>query len=118
MGSQIKKWVLGILNQREDGNYYLEDSTLSVRVSFSQLETVDTDAFFPEGSLVMCRGLHYDDCLYILDLRQPPLHARKSFIFKLNETDYFGAYTKKKMILAHPSASDKSESLLGTLNIG
>jgi hypothetical protein len=30
----------------------------------------------------------------------PPLHARKSFIFKINEgADYFGAYTKKKQML-------------------
>jgi hypothetical protein len=34
-------------------------------------------------------------------LKQPPLHARKSFIFKVNETDYFGAYTKKKELLVH-----------------
>jgi hypothetical protein len=68
IGSQVAKWVLGILNQREDGNYYLEDSTLSVKVSFSQLEKVDPDSFFSEGSLVMCRGIHHDECLYIFDL--------------------------------------------------
>ena len=34
-------------------------------------------------------------------MKQPPLHARKSFIFKVNETDYFGAYTKKKEMLVH-----------------
>lgn len=51
-------------------------------------------------------------------MKQPPLHARKSFIFKVNETDYFGAYTKKKSLLAHPTSAEKTESLLGTLNIG
>ena len=35
LGSQVQKWVLGILHQKEDGNYYLEDSTLSVKLSFS-----------------------------------------------------------------------------------
>ena len=108
IGSQVAKWVLGILNQREDGNYYLEDSTLAVKVSFSQLERVDPDSFFTEGSLVLCRGIHHDECLYILDLQQPPLHARKSFIFKVNEADYFGGYTKQKQILAQVKVSSSS----------
>ena len=43
---------------------------------------------------------------------EPPLHAKKSHIFKVNEADYFGAYTKKKMILAQPSA------IISTLNTG
>ncbi len=90
---------MGIIHQREDGNYYLEDSTYAVKVSFSQLEDVETDSFFTEGSLILCRGLHHDECFYIFDMKQPPLHARKSFIFKVNETDYFGAYTKKKELL-------------------
>lgn len=102
LGSQLPKWVLGVLNQKEDGNYYLEDNTLSVRVSFSQLERVDSDCFFTEGSVVLCRGLYYDEIFMLTDLKQPPLHARKSFTFKVNEADYFGAYTKKKTLLAHP----------------
>lgn len=40
LGSSQQKWVLGILHQKEDGNYYLEDSKLSVRVSFAELEYV------------------------------------------------------------------------------
>lgn len=36
-------------------------------------------------------------------MKQPPLHARKSFVFKLNEQDYFGAFNKQKQVLAMPS---------------
>lgn len=47
----------------------------------------------------MCCGLHQSEVFEITSLQQPPLHARKTFIFKLNEADYFGAYTKKKLML-------------------
>lgn len=69
---------------------------------------VDADAFFTEGSLVMCCGLHNNDCFYISHMRQPPLHARKSFIFKVNEADYFGAYSLKKEMLALPHSKDQT----------
>jgi hypothetical protein len=47
-------WVLGLLTQREDANYYLEDSTLSVRVSFSELKYADPDSYFTENCVLMC----------------------------------------------------------------
>ncbi|TNV81490.1 hypothetical protein FGO68_gene12645 [Halteria grandinella] len=102
LGSLHAKWVLGLLHQKEDGQYYLEDSKLSVRISFANLEQADASVFYTEGMLVMCRGLHSDDVFYIHSLRMPPLHARKSFIFKLNEADYFGAYTKQRQIMSQP----------------
>lgn len=75
---------------------------------------MDPDSFFTEGSLVLCRGIHHDECLYILDLQQPPLHARKSFIFKVNEADYFGGYTKQKQILSQVkvSSGDRQDGAL------
>ena len=41
LGSAARKWVLGIVTQKEDSNYYLEDSTLTVKISFSELEYVE-----------------------------------------------------------------------------
>jgi hypothetical protein len=35
VGKQI--WVLGLLSQKEDLSYYLEDSTYSIKVSFNEL---------------------------------------------------------------------------------
>lgn len=104
LGSRQAKWILGIIHQREDGHYYLEDSTLSTKLDFSRLETVDDSAFFTEGSLVLCRGFHNDEQLSVTDLLMPPLHAKKSSVFKVNEADYFGAYTKKKLLLTQPTA--------------
>ncbi len=64
-----------------------------MRVSFQTLEDIEMGCYYTEGSLVMCRGLHSDDVFYVQSMRQPPLHARKTFAFKVNEYDYFGAYT-------------------------
>ena len=85
LGSNQQRWVLGILHQKEDGNYYLEDDKLSVKVSFAELEYVQKDCFFTEGSLILACGLYHGDCFYLTQMKQPPLHARKSFVFKLNE---------------------------------
>jgi len=41
LGSAARKWVLGIVTQKEDSNYYLEDSTFTVKISFAELEYVE-----------------------------------------------------------------------------
>ena len=48
LGATDKKWVLGLLSQKEDSNYYIEDSTYVIRISFAELEYVEPDAFFTE----------------------------------------------------------------------
>lgn len=34
LGSEARKWVIGLITQKEDGHYHLEDTTLSVKISF------------------------------------------------------------------------------------
>jgi hypothetical protein len=34
-------WVLGYLTEKEDSNYYIEDQTFSVKISFTELEYAD-----------------------------------------------------------------------------
>lgn len=99
IGSHSSKWVLGILTQKEDANYYLEDGDMTVRVAFQDLEWVDPDSFFTESCVVLCCGTYRDDMFKLTHIMHPPLHAKKSFKFKLNEHDYFGAYTKKKTMI-------------------
>ena len=94
LGLLQKLWVLGIISQKEDGNYYLEDNTYSVRVSFAELEFVEPDAYFTEMCVVMAQGKYENGMLYLLRVMHPPLHANKSFKYTLNEQDYFGSYTK------------------------
>ena len=92
LGSSQRKWVLALIEQREDGNYYLEDNTISVKVSFAQLEYVEPDAFFTEMCILLCEGKYENGMFYLLRVLHPPLHANKSFKYKLNEQDYFGSY--------------------------
>lgn len=92
LGSTQRKWVLGLLEQREDGHYYLEDNTISVKISFAQLEYVEPDAFFTETCILLCEGKYDNGMFYLLKVFHPPLHANKAFKYKINEQDYFGSY--------------------------
>lgn len=100
MGSTAPKWVLGLITQREDAKYYLEDSTLSVKISFTELKYADPDAYFTENCIILCYGLFQNEVFMIYQLESPPLHHRKQFTFKLNESDYFGSYTRKQQLIA------------------
>jgi len=56
IGSQTRKWVYGVLTQKEDTHMYLEDSTFAVKLDFSELEYADPDSFFTENCIVLCQG--------------------------------------------------------------
>lgn len=94
LGQHEKRLVLGLICQKEDGSYYLEDSTFSVKVSFSELSYVEPDAFFTEMCIIMAEGRFESNVFFIHSVMHPPLHANKAFKFNLNEQDYFGSYTK------------------------
>jgi DNA polymerase epsilon subunit 2 len=94
LGSAERKWVLGIMTQKEDSNYYLEDSTFTVKISFAELEYVEQDAFFTEMCVILAEGKYLNGTFYLLRAMHPPLHANKKLKFQLNEQDYFGSYTK------------------------
>ena len=100
LGANQAKWVLGILTLHEDSEYYLEDYRHTVKISFTELEYADPEVFFTENSILMCCGIYHNETFFITHMKMPPLHAQKSLSFKLNEKDYFGAYTKKQHMLA------------------
>jgi len=77
LGSNERKIVLGILCQKEDGYFYFEDSTYTVKVSFAELEWVEPDAFFTEMCVIMAEGKYENDMFYLLRVKHPPLHANK-----------------------------------------
>ncbi len=53
VGKSRQLWVFGILTQKEDTHYYLEDSTSTVKVVFTDLEYADPDAFFTENCVLL-----------------------------------------------------------------
>lgn len=49
VGQTERIYVLGILTQREDTHFYLEDSTYSIRLGFTDLQYADPECFFTEN---------------------------------------------------------------------
>jgi DNA polymerase epsilon subunit 2 len=74
LGDNTRKWVLGIISQKEDGFYYIEDGTTDIKITFAELEWVEPDAFFTEMCVVMAEGKYDNGMFYILRVMHPPLH--------------------------------------------
>lgn len=85
LGSSEPKLVFGIINQKEDGHYYLEDSTYTMKINFSNLEYVEPDAYFTETCVILAEGKHENGMFYLQKVMHPPLHANKKLKFHLNE---------------------------------
>ena len=102
MGQTQRIYVLGILTQREDTHFYLEDNTYSIRVSFSDLQYADPDCFFTENQILLCKGNYVGEMFQLTSIEQPPLYSHKTreITFKVNQSDYFGAYSKLHRELA------------------
>jgi hypothetical protein len=94
LGSNETKWVVGLISMKEDGHYYLEDTTYDVKISFAELTWVEPDAYFTEMSVVMAQGRYHNAMFYISRVQHPPLFQNKAFKFQQNESDYFGSYVK------------------------
>lgn len=107
VGQAEQIYVLGILTQREDTHYYLEDSTYSIRLSFSDLQYADPTCFYTENQVLLCKGSYKGDMFHIVSIEQPPLYSSKAreITFKVNQSDYFGAYSKLHRELAAQSVS-------------
>jgi hypothetical protein len=58
VGSTSRIWVYGVIVQKEDTFFYLEDSTFVIKLSFTELEYVDPDAFFTENCIVLVQGYY------------------------------------------------------------
>ena len=65
IGSSLIKWVLAIITQKEDGQYYLEDSTYTVKMSFTDIKYVQPDAFFTENCIVLANGVFKNGIFYL-----------------------------------------------------
>ena len=87
-------WVVGILTQREDTHFYLEDDSISIRVRLDELDYVDPNCYITENQVLLCNGVYKDEKFVVRMIEQPPLHGNKSLRFKVHESDYFGAYGK------------------------
>ena len=96
VGQSEKIYILGVLTQREDTHFYLEDGTYSIKVNFNELKYADPDCFFTENMVLLCKGEYKDGKFYPVSVEQPPIYSLKAreLNFKVNKNDYFGAYSK------------------------
>jgi DNA polymerase epsilon subunit 2 len=58
LGREKAIWVFGILTQKEDTHYYIEDNTYSIKVNFAGCEYADPEAFFTENCVLMFKGYY------------------------------------------------------------
>jgi hypothetical protein len=97
LGKKNRLTVLGILTQKEDTFYYLEDHTYTIKLSFAELEQADPDAFFTENCVLLCEGFYSNETFMVKSIEHPPLHQHKSLRFKVHDQDYFGCYNKLRL---------------------
>lgn len=76
--------VLGILIQVEEGQYYLEDPTGLVLVSFANAVAVD-DFFVTEHSILLVEATFQDEILYVNRIGPPFLEQRKKTLQLLQQ---------------------------------
>ena len=113
VGQTESIYILGILTQREDTHYYIEDSTFSIRIAFTDLQYADPECFFTENQVLLCKGTFKGEMFYPVSIEQPPIYSHKlrDIHFKVNQGDYFGAYSKLHKDLAAQAVSAASSGM-------
>lgn len=69
--------LLGLLEQVEEGQYYLEDVTGQVPISFEHAKVVD-GFFVTEGNILLVEGSFQDGILYVQRVGHPLLEERET----------------------------------------
>jgi len=77
IGAPSKVHILGIINQKEDMNYYIEDKSSSLRIVFHGIEgeSIESDyrVFITINSIVIAGGYFKENTFYATNLISPPL---------------------------------------------
>jgi DNA polymerase epsilon subunit 2 len=90
--------IFGILEKKEDLNYYLEDTTKSVKLQLKESPVERGKGFFLEGNIVIAKGSSGKDAFTVKEMQHPPIFRQSGI--KISEFDHFGAYSfiKKKIM--------------------
>lgn len=68
--------VIGLLVQKVDGTYAVEDSTGTLDIDVSQAKFAD--GLFPEHCFVFLEGVYEDKVFYVLRFGLPPTETSKA----------------------------------------
>jgi len=101
--------IFGTLIKKDDMNFYLEDTTRSVKLNVKESVTLGS-GFFLEGNTLIATGNFRNDSFELKELAHPPNF--RITLPKPTEMDYFGAYNYAKNKIAK---DNDSENLGNTL---
>eukprot|EP00986_Skeletonema_menzelii_P013832 scaffold8470_cov118-Skeletonema_menzelii.AAC.6 len=92
LGRSGRRFLLGMIVQVEEGNYYLEDHTAQVPLNLSDASLL-TDGFVTENSVVLIEGEAIDGVLHVHNMGSPIVENRLDSIkaIGLQNSDIFNS---------------------------
>lgn len=83
-----KVYVMGMITQFKEDEYYLEDTSGTVQIDLSNTDLQDT--LVMEGCIVIASGIYKDDVLHIENIEFPPIEPSKNLRSDFGNTNTFG----------------------------
>ncbi|XP_014471105.1 PREDICTED: DNA polymerase epsilon subunit 2 [Dinoponera quadriceps] len=80
--------IMGLLTQLTEDQYYLEDTSGSVKIDLGNTDF--QDAFIMEGCIVIANGTYKDDTLHVENISFPPIESWESFRSDFGDANTFG----------------------------
>jgi hypothetical protein len=114
LGSTGKVCCLGMIVSGEDGNLYLEDETMRIRLNLTYAAS-DMKSYFTEGNIVVVEGELKGKAFCVNYIDHPSL-ASKATRKEIADNDSFGAYSYVKHNLMNKS--EEIEALTSQQNDG
>lgn len=109
--SQKSLLLLGLLAQVEEGQYYLEDSTGQVPISFLHAKVVE-GFFVTEGNILLVEGTFQDGILYAQRIGHPLLEERQDSMAVIQQQVRHPAFS-----MHHPLSSDSPLVILSDVHL-
>ncbi|XP_070517349.1 DNA polymerase epsilon subunit 2 [Cardiocondyla obscurior] len=87
--------VMGLITQLKEDQYYLEDTSGTVKIDLSNTNFQDT--FVMEGCIVIANGVYKDDVLHVKSINLPPIESSESLRLDFGDTNTFGGPHNKSL---------------------
>ncbi|XP_053597166.1 DNA polymerase epsilon subunit 2 [Microplitis demolitor] len=91
-------YVMGILSQLTEGQYYLEDSDGSVKLDLKK--TIFAPGLIAEGCVVIARGIYEDGFLHVREMGLPPAESSAESRVSFGAENTFGGGHKTLLKLS------------------
>ncbi|KAJ3669482.1 hypothetical protein LUZ60_011432 [Juncus effusus] len=92
IGCKGRRWIMGVISQLEERQFYLEDLTAAVPIDLTN--TKITSGFFAENTVIVAEGeLQPNGIFQVNTCGFPPIEDRETSLSLLRGLDFFGAGT-------------------------